>query len=457
MSRTLIAGGTVVSMEPGQPPQRADVLIEDDKIAAIEPSITADAAVIDAAGCIVAPGLVDTHRHVWQAGLRGLTSDMVLKDYFRSVRFQASPVYRPEDIEVGNLAGMLEAIDAGVTTVLDFSHSISSPDHAEAAIDGTAASGGRSRFALGFNDVVGQHPSLDTAEGCLRLAESLRKGRLAADDALVTLGIALSDLPEVGLDRIRAELEGARRLGLRSTTNALAILFHDPVDDIEILDGAGLLGPDIVWVHLNYATPEQLRRVVETGGHVSTCPEAEMAMGMGRPATERVLAAGGHCTLGCDVTTGVSGSVLQQARTAMQVGRLLGADERMATGKAPLSVPPSCETMLKAATLWGAEALGIADRVGSLRPGKQADVIVVRADEVNTAPMIDPYATLISQAQPANIDTVLIAGQTHKSGGVLAADWSSVRRRLEQTLEHVQRAVHERGGFLPQPALDLPW
>ncbi|MEV5837534.1 amidohydrolase family protein [Nocardia sp. NPDC052112] len=212
-----------------------------------------------------------------------------------------------------------------------------------------------------------------------------------------------------------------------------------------------------MWVHLNYASSEQLRRVVETGGHVATCPEAEMAMGMGRPATERVLAAGGHCTLGCDVTTSVSGSVLQQARTAMQVGRLLDADERMATGKAPLSVPPSCETMLKAATIWGAEALGLADRVGSLRPGKQADVIVVRADAVNTAPLIDPYATLISQAQPANVDTVIIAGQIRKSGGVLTTDWSAVQRRLEQSHEYVTRAVADRGGFLPQPALDLPW
>ncbi|WP_327116249.1 amidohydrolase family protein [Nocardia sp. NBC_01730] len=457
MSRVVVKGGTVVTMEPGQSPQRADVLIEDDKIVAIEPSITADAALIDATNCVVAPGLVDTHRHVWQAGLRGVTADMVLKDYFRSVRFQASPVYRPEDIEVGNLAGMLEAIDAGVTSVLDFSHSISSPDHAEAAIDGTIGSGGRSQFALGFNDVVGQHKSLDTAQGRLQLAESLRKGRLAADDALVTLGIALSDLPEVGLERIRAELEGARRLGLRSTTNALAILFNDPVDDIEVLDGAGLLGPDIVWVHLNYASAEQFRRVVETGGSVSTCPEAEMAMGIGRPATERVLAAGGRCTLGCDVTTSVSGSLLQQARTAMQVGRLLDADERMATGKAPLSVPPSCETMLKAATIWGAEALGQSHRIGSLRPGKQADLIVVRTDAVNTAPMIDPYATLITQAQPSNIDTVVIAGEVRKSGGRLRADWSAVQKRLEQSKEHVARAVAERGGLLPQPALDLPW
>ncbi|MFD0689666.1 amidohydrolase family protein [Actinomadura fibrosa] len=457
MERLLIKGGTVATMEPGDRPRPADVLVEDGVIAAVEPALTADAEVVDADGCIVLPGLVDTHRHVWQAGLRGLTADAVLKDYFRGIRFQASALYRPEDIEVGNLAGMLEAIDAGVTTVLDFSHAISTPDHADAAIDGTLESGIRSQFAVGFSDVPGQDEALSSAEGRLALARRLREGRLSADDALVTLGIALSDLPEVGIERIREELTGARRLGLRSTTNGLAILFHDPVDDLAVFDEAGLLGPDLVWVHLNYATTEQLRRVADTGGAVATCTEAEMAMGMGRPATERVLEAGGHCTFGCDVTTSVSGNLLQQARTAMQVARLLGADERMAGGRAPESVPPSCETMLKAATVWGAEALGQADRIGSLRPGKQADVIVVRGDAVNTAAVHDPYATVISQAHPGNIDTVVIAGRIRKRGGVLTADWESVRRRLEKSKEYIAAAVAERGGFFPRPPLDLPW
>ena len=457
MGRLLIRAGTVLSMEPGEGPRTADVLIEDDIIAAIEPTLEVDAEVVDASGCIVIPGLVDTHRHVWQAGLRGLTGDSVLKDYFRSVRFQASSRYRPEDIYVGNLAGMLEAIDAGVTSVLDFSHAISTPQHADAAIDGTIAAGIRSQFALGFNDVMGQDQSLATAEGRLALTARLRKERLSSDDALVTLGVALSDLPEVGLDRIRAELTGARELGLRSTTNGLAILFHEPVDDLAVFDRAGLLGPDLVWVHLNYATAEQLRMVADSGGTVATCTEAEMAMGMGRPATERVLEAGGHCTFGCDVTTSVSGSLLAQARTAMQVGRLFAADEGMQSGRAPESVPPSCETMLRGATLWGAEALGQAHRIGSLRPGKQADVVVIRADAVNTAPVHDPYATVVTQAHPGNVDTVVVAGRVLKSSGVLTADWAPVRQQLTASAEHIARIVGEAGGFFPQPAFDLPW
>lgn len=457
MDRLLVKGGTVLTMEPGEPPRRADVLLDGQVIAAVGPDLSADARVVDAHGCIVIPGLVDTHRHVWQAGLRGLSADSVLKDYFRSVRFQASTVYRPEDLYIGNLAGMLEAIDAGVTTVLDFSHAIGTPDHADAAIDGTLAAGIRSQFAVGFNDVIGQHPSLRSAEGRLGLAARLRRERLTSDDSLVTLGVALSDLPEVGLERISAELTGARELGLRSSTNGLAILFTDPVDDLAVFDQAGLLGPDLVWVHLNYATAQQLRMVADSGGSVATCTEAEMAMGMGRPATERVLAAGGHCTFGCDVTTSVSGSILQQARTAMHVGRLLAADERMASGRAPESVPPSCETMVKAVTIWGAQALGQAHRIGSLRAGKQADVVVIRGDAVNTAPVHDPYLTVISQTHPGNVDTVIVAGVVLKSGGVLTADWAPVRARLNESKDYIATTVEKNGGFFPQPALDLPW
>lgn len=458
MKRTLIRGGTVLTMEPGEKPRVADVLVEDDRIEAIAPSIAADdVEEIDAGGCIVMPGLVDTHRHAWQSGLRGVTGDSVLKDYFRSIRFQASPRYRPDDLAVGNLAGMLEAIDAGVTTVLDFCHAVVTPDHAEAAIDGTLESGIRSQFAVGFSDMPGRDPSLTTVDGLLDLTTRLRTDRLHDDTALVTLGVALSDLPEVGVERIAAELKGVRELGLRSTTNGLAILFHDPVDDLAVFEEAGLHGPDIVWVHLNYASPEQLRRLFDLGGHVAVCAEAEMAMGMGRPVTERALAAGGKCTFGCDVTTSVSGSILNQARTAMQVGRLFAADEGMQEGRAPAGVTPSAETMLRGATIWGAEALAQDSRIGTLRAGKQADITVVRATDPNTAPINDPYATIIGHAHPGNVETVLVGGRILKKDGRLIADWDSVRRRLEASRDHVMEQVERGGGLWPQPALDLPW
>jgi len=456
MERLLITNGTVLTMEPGDKPRIADVLIEGDKILEVGTGLSADARVIDATDCIVSPGFVDTHRHTWQTAVRGLVSDDVLKDYFRSVRFQGSLVYRPEDMAIGTLAGMLEALDAGVTTVLDFNNNVSSSESAEACVTAIRDSGVRGQFGVGMNNTFGTVEEMSTLEGRVALVQRLRSD-LSDDDALVTLRMALSDLPEVGVDRVSAELQVARELGLKSTTNSLAILFHEPVDDIAVFDDAGLIGPDLLWVHNIYASDEQLRRIVDLGSHTAICPEAELAMGMGRPATTRILAAGGHCAFGCDTVASTSGSLVQQARLALQVARLLDNDEEMAKGHAPEPFDLKVETVAKGLTLWGAEALGMDHRIGSLRAGKQADVLIIRADGPNTSPLNDPYATLVTQVQPANIDTVIVDGVVQKQGGKLTADWGAVRARLEASREHIVASIPGVGGWYPSPAIPLPW
>ena len=345
---------------------------------------------------------------------------------------------------------MLEAIDAGVTTVLDFCHAVVHP---------------RPRRRRHRRDARVRHPQ-PVRRRVLRharsAAELLTRRRAArphhptpqGPPATPTTRSSPSEsrsptCPRSASSASAQELAGVRALGLRSTTNGLAILFHDPVDDLAVFEEAGLHGPDIVWVHLNYASHEQLQRLFDRGGHVAICTEAEMAMGMGRPVTERALAAGGHCTFGCDVTTSVSGSILNQARTAMQVGRLFAADEGMQQGRAPASVTPTSETMLRAATAWGAEALAMDDRIGTLRAGKQADITIIRATDVNTAPINDPYATVITQAHPGNVDTVMVAGKVLKRDGKLVADWASVRSRLEESHAYVTAQVEAAGGFRP--------
>ncbi len=456
MERLLITNGTVITMESGDVPRIADVLIEGDTIVQIGHGLSADAERIDATGCIVSPGLVDTHRHTWQTAVRGLVSDDILKDYFRSVRFQGSLVYRPEDMGIGTLAGMLEAIDAGVTTVLDFNNNVSSGDAADACVDSIRQSGIRGEFGIGMNNTFGTVEELSTLEGRVELVRRLR-AELHSDDALVTLRMALSDLPEVGVDRVAAELTVARELGLKSTTNSLAILFDEPVNDIAIFEAAGLIGPDLLWVHNIYATDAQLRRVIGLGTHTAICPEAELGMGMGRPATTRILAAGGHCAFGCDTVSSTSGSLLQQGRVALQVARLLDNDEEMAQGRAPQSFALTVETIAKGLTIWGAEAMGIDSRVGSLRAGKQADLIIVRADAPNTSPLNDPYSTLVTQAHPGNIDAVVVAGRVLKRDGRLLADWGAVRRRLEDSQAHIAEAIPAVGGWHPSPGIPLPW
>lgn len=456
MERTLIRNGTVLTMEPGDKPQTADLLIEDERILAVGQNLQSDGVEIDATGCIVLPGFVDVHRHVWQTALRGLVSNETLKNYFRSVRFQGSLVYCPHDTYVSTLAGMLEAIDAGVTTVLDFNNNVSSEADARSSLAAIRDSGIRGRFALGMNNTFGQVAELSNADGRFALARTLRS-EMANDDDRVTLALALSDLPEVGIERVTTELTLARQLALRSTTNSLAILFTEPINDIATFDRAGLIGPDLLWVHNIYATQEQLQRVVDLGTHTAICPEAELGLGMGRPSTHLLLAAGGHCAFGCDTVSSVSGNLINQARLAMQVARQFANDPEMSAGHAPEILEPSAETMVRALTLWGAEALGMENLTGSLRAGKQADLLIVRGDSPRTSPINDPYATVITQTTPQDIDTVFVGGKLLKSSGALVSGWPEASTALRESRDYLVDAVDRVGGWFPSPAIPLPW
>ena len=148
-SKTLIRGGTVVSMDPQIGDLTADVLIEDDKIVSVEPNISADAEVIDASDSIVIPGFVDTHRHTWEAAIRGCAPNATLDDYFVEVLDTFAPVYRAEDVHASNVAGSLECMNAGITTLVDWSHINNTPDHSDAAITGLQETGIRAQYAYG--------------------------------------------------------------------------------------------------------------------------------------------------------------------------------------------------------------------------------------------------------------------------------------------------------------------
>jgi cytosine/adenosine deaminase-related metal-dependent hydrolase len=435
----------------------ADVLIEDGKILHIGSEISAEAEVIDATDCIVLPGFVDTHRHVWQTALRGVTHDWSLKDYIRSIRLQSAVHYRPQDMYVGNYLGMLEAIDAGVTTVLDFSHCVNSPDHADEALRGTRDSGARSMFALGLNDVPLAEPYFETLESRIEHARRFRRERLSSDDALVTMGISLSDVLVAGIERVKREVEVSRELGVRITLHANAVMFAEPVSEVAFLEEENLLGPDLVWVHMNQTTDDELRRVVETGGAISCTPETEMQMGMGHPVFGRFLAVGGEPTWGCDVISNNSGCIFSQMRLGLQAQRMLDNDAELERHHGPDTIGPSSETALRAATLWGAKAMGLDDKIGSLEAGKEADVIVVRGDDINMMPVNDPIGSIVLHAHPGNVDTVLVAGKILKRGGRLLEDRARLRDQMAESHEHLMGEIEATGGMIPQPPVPLPW
>ncbi|GAA2331508.1 amidohydrolase family protein [Dactylosporangium salmoneum] len=456
--RILIRNGLVLTMEPGDRPRRADVLVEGTRIVEVSDHIpSADADIVDATRCIVMPGMVDTHRHVWQTQLRGVTYDWSLKDYIRSIRFQAAVHYRPHDMYVGNYLGMLEAIDAGVTTVLDFSHCINTPEHADAALQGTRESGIRSMFALGLNDVPVADVYFNTLAQRIEHARKLRTNELSSDAGLVTMGISLSDVLVAGIERVTQEVATSRSLGLRITLHANAVMFPQPVSEVAFLEQEGLLGPDLVWVHMNQTTDDELRRVADTGGSISTTPETEMQMGMGHPAHGRFMAVGGECTFGCDVISNNSGDLFPQVRLALQTERMLRNDSELARYHGPDLINPSALSHLEGATINGARALGLDSRVGTLTAGKEADIIVIRGDAPNMLPVNDPVAAVVMHAHAGNVDTVMVAGRVLKRDGRLLADPAARLRLMDESHAHLFEAIERTGGLIPQPPTPLPW
>jgi Amidohydrolase family len=252
-SRTLLRGGWVLPMTPGARPSRGDVLVEDDRIAAVgELGEVADAAVVDARERLVLPGLVDTHRHLWQSALRGIACDWTLGEYFARMRGRLGGHFRPEDTYAGTLLGAVEALDAGITTVVDWSHNINGPDHADAAWQALTDAGGRAVFAYGASNAQALGEPTPHTRDVARL-----RAEVAGDDgARVMLGMALRGPEFSGPDLAAADLTLARELGLPVTMHVGGGL-RGASRHVAALAERGLLGPDTTYVHCNMLADDE--------------------------------------------------------------------------------------------------------------------------------------------------------------------------------------------------------
>ena len=283
-TKTLIRGGTVVSMDPQIGDLTGDVLIEDDKIVAVEPNISADAEVIDASDCIVIPGFVDTHRHTWEAAIRGCAPNATLDDYFVEVLDTFAPVYRAEDVHASNVAGSLECLNAGITTLVDWSHINNTPDHSDAAITGLQETGIRAQYAYGsanlsladywFNSKIAI-PDDDVRR--------VRDTYFSSDDGLLTLGLATRGSGFCMEEVVQAEWKLARELGIPITVHVAMGRVAGRFAMIKTLNDYGLLGPDTTYVHCCHFSDEEWQLVKDTGGKVSVAPQVELSMGHGWP------------------------------------------------------------------------------------------------------------------------------------------------------------------------------
>ena len=229
------------------------------------------------------PGFVDTHRHTWQTAMRGICADWTLLDYFRGIRLQISTAFGPEDVYAGNYVGALEALDSGVTTLLDFSHCMNSPDHADEAVRGLADAGVRGILAYGMFPVPLEQPAFPAPADRLADARRVRERYFSSGDELLDMGIALTELGLVPFDVTRAEVALARELDVMVTAHTGSVTSDRRLPEVELLHGAGLLDHRQVHVHCNACTDHELDLLAGAGASVSLTPETELQMGMGFP------------------------------------------------------------------------------------------------------------------------------------------------------------------------------
>ena len=416
--KTLLKGGTVVSMDPTVGDfDGGDVLIDDGVIVEVAERIDApDAEVSDATDRIVMPGFIDNHRHTWQTAFRGIGADWTFAEYLVAMHGTLRPRYTPEDVCVGNLLGRLEALHSGVTTMLDWFHCAEGPEHADAAVAALREAPGRSIFCY-----APEYRKTGPIDAEVRRVRSALDG-----DGLVTMALGLRGADDTSFDTVADELALADELRLRTSLHVHGMSGGRPV---AALHDHGLLRDTTTFVHANGISDEELRMLAEAGGSISISPDVELKMGFGWPMTGQALAAGLRPTLSIDDTPSAGGDMFSTLRTAFAVQRGLDGGLRS-------------RDLLEFATVDAARSCGIEARTGSLTPGKEADVILCRADDLTVFPVTDPAATIVSAGHPGLVDTVLVAGRVVKRDGELVdVDVPALRSQLFESRNRIAAAA----------------
>ncbi len=459
--RTLIRGGIVLSQDPaiGELP-RADVLIEDDKIVEVGKDIAAaDAKVIDATGDIVIPGFIDTHRHTWETSIRTCAPDYALITYFGSILDKFAPHYRPDDVLAANRWGALESINAGITTLVDWSHIINTPAHADAGIQGLQESKIRSVYAYGFGNtsLVDWWFGPDYAGSVLTSdgpdARRIRKQYFNSDDGLITMALATRGTNFCKPDVVRHDWELAKELGLNITVHVAMDRFGYTKMQITGLRDMGLLYPNTTYVHASHFTDEEWALARDSGGNVSFAPQIEVQMGHGWAPGWTATQYGMPIGLSSDVATTASSDQFTQMHAIFGSERGRKHQESWDADLDGLQASPDLITsrqVLGWATIGGAEVAGIADRTGSLTPGKKADIVIIDGSAVNVAPIIDPVGAVVCAADVSNVKTVFVDGQILKEDFRLKASLDGPRKDVEASRDYlVEKFGEPDPGWLP--------
>ena len=457
--RILIKDAIVLSQDEsiGELP-RADILVEDDHIAQVGPDLAvADAHVIEAAGDIVIPGFIDTHRHTWETSIRTCAPDYTLGAYFGAILDQFAPKYQPDDVYAANQWGALECINAGITTLVDWSHIMNTPDHADAAVKGLADTGIRSVFAFGFPNTSIQAwwfgpdygGSVERING--DEARRIRSQYLSDDQGLITMALATRGTNFCKPEIVRYEWELAKELGINITVHVAMDRFGYTKMQLRGLKELGLLYPNTTYIHASHLLDDEWEMVRDSGGNVSLAPQIELQMGHGWAPAATASKMGIPVGLSSDVATTASSDQFTQMHAIFaseRARRHQAAWDEDLDGNTPTPDLIDSRKVLRWATLEGTMVAGVADRAGSIKPGKKADIVIIDTKGVNVAPVIDPVGAVVCAADTANVKTVLVDGKVLKEDFRLAASLDGPRRLVEASRDYLVSQVEPQQGWL---------
>ncbi|MBK6018542.1 amidohydrolase family protein [Streptomyces sp. MBT53] len=435
----VLRGGTVLPMDRTRRVLGdTDVLVTGDRITAVGPrlAVPEGTAEIDASGGIVMPGMIDTHRHMWQTAMRGYGADWTLTQYFVWYYLEHGKAFRPEDVHAGNLLAAVEALDAGVTTVVDWSHGLQTVDHADAAVDALRAVPGR--FVLAYGNIQ-QAPAEWTAAPQFR---DFVNRRITGDDML-GFQIAFDVTGDPAFPE-KPAFEVARDLGVAVTTHA-GVWGATNDDGIRLMHEHGFMTPETVYVHASTLSADSYHRIAATGGSVSVSTESEQSAGQGYPTTWAVRSHDIPVSLSMDTSVWWSGDLFSAMRTTLGADRAREHLEAHANGETVTHGALRAEQVVEWATRGGARALGRESDLGSIEEGKKADLVLLKNDHSPVSfPLLNPYGHVAFQAQRGDVHTVIVDGRVVKhEHRLLDTDLAAVRRSVERTVDHLRTTMGE--------------
>ncbi len=434
---------TVLTIDPSLGTiNNGDVLVDGTSIVAVGHQLTVPDGTreIDASGGILMPGMIDTHRHMWQTTLRGFGADWTLTNYFFFYYLNWGKVFRAEEIFAGNLLSSVEALDAGVTTTVDWSHGLQTVAYADAAADALESVPGR--FVLAYGNLLGAPWEWSKAPEF----KDFIKRRIDGKGDKLRMQLAFDVVNADGTFPEKGAFEVARELNLPVTTHA-GVWGVTKDESIRLMYEHGFMTPSTIYVHAATLSTDSYHRIAATGGHASVSSESEMNAGQGYPPTWMLRRHNIPISLSMDTSVWWSADLFSAMRATLNADR---AREHLEAHNLNNTVTVShlrAEQVVNWATMGGAKALGMDNIIGSITPGKKADLVLIKNDQSPAMfPLLNPYGHVVYQAGRGDVHTVMVDGQVVKYNNRLLGDGlGRARQAIEKSVEYLQSAIGEKG------------